>query len=323
MYYLNTKNLEDIRRNWIELTDAIRDAVHSLDAGEFAQPIKPYLRYRDRTNRIIAMPAFVGGEVNYAGIKWIASFPRNIDHGVKRAHSVSILNEADSGIPKCIINTTLISGIRTAAVTGLVIREFLKHRPDMDNIVVGMTGFGPIGQLHLEMVEALLGDRLQEFRIYDLRPIDRDLIPPTIAHKVRIAKSHEAAYEGTDMFITATVSKKPYISLPPKPGSLQLNVSLRDYVDEYVKYVDLVMVDDWEEICREKTDIEMMHLNQGLQEEDTVNLTDVFCRGAMEKIKPTDVVMFNPMGMAIFDIAVGAYYYQLAQESEIGMLLED
>lgn len=29
------------------------------------------------------------------------------------------------------------------------------------------------------------------------------------------------------------------------------------------------------------------------------------------------------MGMAIFDVAIAAYYYQRAMENEIGVLLED
>ena len=65
-----------------------------------------------------------------------------------------------------------------------------------------------------------------------------------------------------------------------------------------------------------------MHLERGLKEEGTKSLVDVFCHGAMDQIKPTDVVMFNPMGMAVFDIAIGAYYYQQAKEQNVGVLLE-
>lgn len=323
MYYLNSKHIETVGQNWDDLTHQIRNAIFCLGNNEFAQPVKPYLRYRDRVNRIIAMPAFVGGDVNFSGIKWIASFPKNIDKGLSRAHSVSILNDADSGIPVCTINTTLISGIRTAAVTGLMINKYLEIKPGLKDLVVGMTGFGPIGQLHLEMVGALLGDRLKEFRIYDLRPIDQNKIPIALRDKVVCCDSYEAAFDQVDMFITATVSNKPYINLKPKPGSLHLNISLRDYEASFKDHVDVMIVDDWEEVCREETDIEMMHLERGLQKEDTIDLVDVFCREAMDDLKEDDVVMFNPMGMAAFDIAIGSYYYKVSKETEVGVLLED
>lgn len=56
-----------------------------LANNEFAQPIKPYLRYNNLKNRIIAMPAYAGGECDMAGIKWIASYPDNINQ-IGRAH---------------------------------------------------------------------------------------------------------------------------------------------------------------------------------------------------------------------------------------------
>ncbi len=34
-------------------------------------------------------------------------------------------------------------------------------------------------------------------------------------------------------------------------------------------------------------------------------------------------VMFNPMGMAIFDMSIANNYYKLAQEKRIGTTLED
>ncbi len=323
MYYLNSEHLNTIGRNWKDLAKIIEKAVICLGEQEFSQPIKPYLRYRDKANRIIAMPAFIGGDINFSGIKWIASFPKNYQKGLKRAHSVSILNEADSGVPVCTINTTLISGIRTAAVTGLMITKYLELKPHLKDLVVGMTGFGPIGQFHLEMAASILGDRLKEFRIYDLRPIDEKLIPAALRDKVVFSKSYTEAFDDVDMFMTATVSSKPYINIKPKPGSIHLNVSLRDYESDFMKYVDVMVVDDWNEICREKTDIEMMHLNNGLQEEDTINLVDIFCHEAMDQLKEDDVVMFNPMGMAVFDVAVSSYYYRLSKEKNVGVLLAD
>ena len=72
MIYLNEKDILKIGINWEETVDAIEKAVKCLNNKDYAQPVKPYLRYREPVNRIIAMPAFVGGDVDLAGIKWIA-----------------------------------------------------------------------------------------------------------------------------------------------------------------------------------------------------------------------------------------------------------
>jgi ornithine cyclodeaminase len=323
MLYLNKNALEYIGIQWQKQLAVIRDTLHVMKDEDVAQPVKPYLRYRNATNRIIAMPAYVGGNISMAGIKWIASFPGNLKKGMQRAHSVTILNEADTGIPLCIFNTALISGIRTAAVSGVLLDEYLKLRPMKTDLRVGITGFGPIGQLHLQMLGAVAEGRELDIRIFDLQGVDVTRIPTHLKEKVTIADSWEAAYEDADIFITCTVSAKPYVNLQPKPGSLQLNVSLRDYVPEYRNWVNMIVVDDWEEVCRENTDIENMHRLTGLAEKDTLTLTNVICDRLLENLDPESVIMFNPMGMAVFDIAIAGNYYHLAIEQKAGVLLED
>ena len=101
------------------------------------------------------MPAYVGGECDMAGIKWIASYPDNINHGITRAHSVVVLNNSETGIVEAIINTPLLSIIRTAAVTGFFIEQVSRVR-NLEHCKVGIIGLGPIGQNHLKMCTQIL-----------------------------------------------------------------------------------------------------------------------------------------------------------------------
>ncbi len=312
MLYLGQNDLLKIGISWNELIDVVATSTQLCAVNDFAQPIKPYLRYRDKGNRIIAMPAFIGGDKATAGIKWIASFPQNIDRGIQRAHSVTVLNDADTGAPFCIINTTLVSAIRTAAVTGYFIRLLKQSLPS--KVTVGISGFGPIGQMHAEMVRAYLGDLVEKILVYDVRPIPDETIQRFAPGLVKVVDRWEKSYLNADVFITCTVSKERYINMPPKRGSLQLNVSLRDYQPELLKYMDHVVVDDWEEICRENTDIEKMSLDAGLVKEQTIALAE------LKQVPPSkgDVWFFNPMGMAVYDIAIGRYFYDAGIELGIG-----
>jgi len=321
MLYLNEKNLLEVGMNWNETIDNIEKTVECLNTGDFSQPIKPYLRYRDLTNRIIALIAFVGGEIDLAGIKWIASFPDNINQGIPRAHSVVILNQADTGEPVCIINTALLSIIRTASVSGMMIRHFLKARP-MENIKVAIMGWGPIGRHHYKMVTEILKDKIAGISLYDLREIDPDTITGPYKDRTTVAKSWQEAYRDADIFITCTVSKAPYVDEKPKPGSLQLNCSLRDFKANILDYTRAIIVDDWEEVCREATDIEMMHKERGLKEEDTKSIIDVVCNNCLKDYPEDEAIMFNPMGMGVFDIATGRYYLDKAKELGVGQELE-
>lgn len=318
MIYLNEKNLKKTGINWNETISVIENAVRCLDKKDFSQPIKPYLRYKNSENRIIAMPAYVGGEFNVAGIKWIASFPGNIAKGLPRAHSIVVLNKAETGEPIAVINTTLLSIIRTASVSGLIIKYYDEAKK-LKEINLGIIGFGPIGQYHLKMAMDLLGDKIKKIFLYDIRSINKKIVDKKHADKVEITSRWEDAYLNSNIVITCTVSKNRYIDKKPKTGSLQLNVSLRDYkIDVFEFFKDAIIVDDWNEVCRENTDIEIMYKEKGLKKENVSNIADVVCRDYFKKLGKDEIVMFNPMGMGVFDIAMADYYCGKSKKKRVG-----
>ena len=71
-----------------------------------------------------------------------------------------------------------------------------------------------------------------------------------------------------------------------------------------------VVVDNWEEVCRENTDIEAMHMQYGLAKEEVFSILGVVQGHCTSLLKRESPVFFNPMGMAVFDIAIGNLYYQ-------------
>lgn len=294
-------------------------AITAMSNTHVSQPIKPYLLFENPLNRIIAMPAFLGGTIGACGLKWIASFPQNLEKGIQRAHSNTILNDAETGKPLAFFNTAYISGVRTAAVTGMVMEKLLENRSTKP-LKIGIAGFGPIGQLHLEMTLALFGDRIKEICLFDLRPIHSDLLP---SGPIRVVSNWQEAYENADLFITCTVASKRWIHLPPKPGSLQLNVSLRDYEPEIARIADITLVDDWDEVCRANTDVEVLHQHYGLKREDSLSLLELFQPDNQFLPSPESTVMFHPMGLAVFDIILAQAYYQHSLQMGIGLELPE
>lgn len=312
--------MKQMNNNWDETVSCVEAAVWAIDKGDYSQPIKPYLRYRNRKNRIIAMPAYVGQDINATGIKWIASFPENITKGIPRANSVVVLNDVDTGVVKSIFNTSLISIIRTASVSGLMIKYYLKERK-RKKINIGIIGLGPIGQYHCRMCCNLYGEIIDKIFVYDKRNVSLNI--NNFGNKIEVLTNWNEVYEESDIFITCTVSDERYINEKPKEGNLLLNVSLRDYTNDIYEFVkDTIIVDDWDEVCREDTDIEQLYLYKGLQKSMVKSIADVVCRGSIGIYKEKDSIMFNPMGMGVFDIAISQYYYEKAIKLGIGTELE-
>lgn len=322
MHYLDDKHLRSLTTDWSSLLDVITAASSLIEAGHFAQPLKPYLRYNNPQNRIIAMPAYIGGEINAAGIKWISSFPGNLDLGLPRAHSVLILNEAATGRPRALLNSAMPSTLRTAAVSGSLLREILKQRSMDQQLRIGIIGWGPIGQQHYHMCAQLFEDFISGILLYDLRGIDeRAYKDSLLASRTRAASSWQEVLTEANVIITCTAASQRYIDIPPAKGSLLLDVSLRDYKLEALTYIQTIIVDDWQEVCRENTEIEMLHQQRGLKKEDTLTLNEVLHHGALNNMRPNETILFCPMGMAVFDIAVANYLLNQAEQQGIGLLL--
>lgn len=321
LLYIDDKIISQLNIEWGKLLSLIRKAVLIMHSGDYSQPIKPYLRYGNTQNRIIAMPAYLGGDVCISGIKWIASFPSNIDIGLPRAHCTIVLNESTTGVPLAVFNSAKISGLRTAAVSGTIIEEYVKNKQGK-KFKVGIIGWGPIGKYHYSMVNEYFSNYIDEITIYDIKSIQNlDEINSYQKIYTTISNSWETLYNTSNIIITCTVSSSPYIDIEPNKDALLLNVSLRDYKSSIYKWVkDSIIVDDWDEVCRENTDIENMHKEWGLSKNDTIDMYDVLFASKLSN-RITRPIMFNPMGLAIFDMIVFHHYYQLFLGSGNGIIL--
>ncbi len=322
MIYLHDGDIRAIGVDWQQLAGIVEDVARTRDAGDCSSPLKTYLRFGDRANRIIAMPAYVGGTTGIAGLKWIASFPANIRHGLPRAHNLIVLNDAVTGKPVAMLQSGLLNGLRTASVSGIMLRAYMEARRPQE-LRLGIIGWGPIGRRHLEMCASLFGSKLKRVMLYDLQGIEPDSVPEQLRAITKIADDWRSLYRRSNVIATCTAAAERYIDEAPPAGALLLNVSLRDYKPACVAKLKAVVVDDWQEVCRENTDIEQLHLHFGLQEQDVRTVTDAVRREALAEYGADEPIFFNPMGLGAFDMAIAAYYWRQAVKQGRGIVLPD
>jgi ornithine cyclodeaminase len=104
-----------IRGHERELIDIVEGAYVSHAAGNSSLPHSEFLRFPDASrNRIIALPAFLGGDCRVAGVKCIASFPENVSEGMARASAIVVLNCARTRRLLAILGGARVSTARTA-----------------------------------------------------------------------------------------------------------------------------------------------------------------------------------------------------------------
>jgi N-[(2S)-2-amino-2-carboxyethyl]-L-glutamate dehydrogenase len=114
-------------------------------AKDTSVPHAAFLRFPDEAcNRIIALPAYVGGERPVASVKWIASFPGNIDQGLERASATIVVNSTRTGRPLAMVEGSVISARRTAASAALAADTLTAGAPGGVRDCVTLIGCGVI-----------------------------------------------------------------------------------------------------------------------------------------------------------------------------------
>ena len=92
--------------------------------------------------RMMAMPAYLGGNFGTAGVKWYGSNIANREKGLPRSILMFTLNDADTGAPLAHMSANLLSAYRTGAIPG-VGAKYLARR---DARVIGLLGPGVMGK---------------------------------------------------------------------------------------------------------------------------------------------------------------------------------
>src|SRR5437870_7568788 len=170
---INGKTVFDIvRAHRRECIEIVREAYLAHADGQSVNPDSYFLQFPDKPDcRIIALPAYLGKNFDVAGLKWIASYPANIQRGFPRASAVLVLNSYDTGYPFAILESSIISAARTAA--SAVLAAFWLGGRSRRAHSLGIVGTGFIAR-HVYEFLVDTGWAIEEVRLYDRLPLERE-----------------------------------------------------------------------------------------------------------------------------------------------------
>ena len=309
----------------LELIEVVRSAYEIHGMKESSLPQSLFLRFPfNEKDRIIALPAFIGGKFNVAGIKWISSFPGNLEIGLDRASAIVIINSPQTGRPEAIIEGSILSAKRTAASAALAAQcLYISKAPEY-------VGFIGCGLINFEIARFLLAvwPNIRGFTIYDVN-LDRlnyfeDRCLNTFAKiKLKKVETINAVLSQTSLISIATTSTQPHIFDLSNclPNSLILHISLRDIAPQLILAYDNV-VDDIDHICRAQTSVHLAEQMVGNRNFIRCTLADILKETEAARNNKMEITIFSPFGLGILDIAMGKFLRDSAIRQNQGALVK-
>jgi N-[(2S)-2-amino-2-carboxyethyl]-L-glutamate dehydrogenase len=323
---INGKTVSDvIRAHRDECIGIVRDAYLAHADGRSVNPDSYFLRFPEKPDcRIIALPAYLGNGFDVAGLKWIASYPANIQRGFPRASAVLILNSYDTGYPFALLESSIISAARTAASAALA--AYWLNGQSRRAHSLGIVGTGFIARYVYEfLVET--GWAIDEIRLYDTSPLESEKFRNTACrldrHRtVTVVPDVAQLVRDSDLIVFTTVASAPHIADAAlfEHNPLVLHISLRDLAPEILLRSQNV-VDDIEHVMKANTSPHLAEQQTGNRSFVTGTLAEIMLgRRSVNRSRP---IIFSPFGMGILDLAVGKWVYDQAVGAGQDLRLSD
>lgn len=306
-----------------DVVAAVRRAYELHALGRTSVPHSAFLFFpAGERDRIIALPAYLGGEHPVSGVKWVSSFPGNLALGLDRASAAIILNSVRTGVPEAFIEGSAISSGRTAASAALAAATLSSGRPETG---VSLVGCGVINFEVLRYLRLAL-PTVDTVTLCDLNPERLE----SFAHKassgwpdlrIDVAGSAAEAMAAHRLVCLATTASVPHVdALNARPGTLVLHLSLRDLTADSIRRC-VNVVDDAHHVCRAATSLHLAEQETGHRDFIASSIGEILVSSTPYTRDENAVTVFSPFGLGCLDLAVADLVRRTAVARGLGASL--
>jgi ornithine cyclodeaminase len=293
--------------------------------------------------RFMAMPAYLGGSFDLAGMKWYGSNSANRDKGLPRSILTVMLNDKDTGAPLALMSANILSAMRTGAIPGVGAR----YLAGKDAVICGICGPGVMGKTSLEAIlTACPGIKEVKVKGRGRKSLEAFVESEGAKYagrvEIRAVDTVEELVKDTDVICFANSGNTDPSTYPfvkgewLKKGALIIGVSCFELDQTFMAENCSLIVDNtalyeaWAEefpypsfgmnniIGSKFTDM----IHDGLiNKEDMIDLGDVISGKRSGRKSDEDIIIFSVGGMPVEDVAWGKVCYEKAKALGIGQSL--
>jgi ornithine cyclodeaminase/alanine dehydrogenase-like protein (mu-crystallin family) len=318
LLYLSRAEIEKLDVSMEQIIKAVEEAFREKARGKTEAPPKPGV-HPQKDAFIHAMPAYLP-EMKVAGIKWVSGFPKNPGRGLPYISGLLILNDLETGLPLCVMDSTWVTAKRTGAATAVA----AKHLARKESRTLGILGCGVQGRSNLEAL-ILVCKNLEEVKAYDVdaENLRRYVEEITVKHRVKVVpvNSPRKAVEGCDVVVSAgPILKNPRPVIEAtwfKDGGFACPLDFDSYwKPEAMHSMDKFCTDDVEQLEYYKHQGYFSDLPKVYAE-----LSEIVSGKKPGREDSVERIMSMDLGLAIEDMATAKLVYEKAKKLGEGTVL--
>ena len=313
-----------------DIIEADKEALKNYSDGGSDIPLRTVIDVdKDSSSTAIFMPGYIKDK-NALGMKIIDIYPDNIEKGLVTSPSTMILIDKDNGFVKAILDGTILTRLRTGAVSGAA-TEVLANEDAKSFLLIG-TG----GQAGTQLEAVLAVRDIEEAYVFDVNYERAEVFAKEMNEKLKgygakilAIKELDEVLGDVDIITTVTTSKKPVFDGNKVKKGVHVNSvgsytpDMQETPPELLVRAGKIFTDTNEGVIEEAGDV-IIPISEGKISKEKVahELGDLLLGREVGRESKEEITWFKTVGFAGLDLVAGEKVYQLAKEKGIGTKIE-
>ena len=305
--------------------DVTQRALQAFAAERILYPDKVSQIFDESTqNRINCLPATLFDN-KVCGMKWVAVFPTNPTlHGLPNLNAAILLSEIETGYPIAIMDATLCSDLRTAAISAVA----AKYLSVENATTIGYIGAGEQAKMNfLAMMRVRPTIKTCKVASRTSASENRfiEQMKAFYPHVEFVAcnSSYEKAATDSEIIVTAISAQLPLLQAAwVKPGAFYCHVAGWEDAYDVPLSMDKIVCDSWNSAKHRTQTISRLYKMGRLTDDDIyADLPDIVA-GKKGREHAKEKIYFNSVGLSYVDVALGYQLYLQVKEQNLGYSMD-
>lgn len=310
-----------------EVIEAVERAHADVARGTAVQPAPVAMALPSGPAAFLAMAALADRQ-GLATVKLLADVPGNAARGLPVQRSVAMLVSQETGACEAIFHGQVPTRMRTAAASAVATR----HLARTDSRVLGLIGAGDLAVAH---VAALLAVRpFERVVFWTRRPESATRFAERIAARhpdvaVAALATPREVVESADVVCTLTPAREPIVvgawfrpglhlnavGAPPRPDHREIDAAGMGRSRRFL--------DSRATALHESGDLVLAIAEGTVAPSDVgAELGEVIVGAAPGRTSPDDITLYNSVGIAMQDLAIGSLILARARAAGVGLEID-